>query len=214
HRFGQGRIVTCLTSAGRAWNNWGSTAIYPIIQLEIRKVVSRRTLDRQRLVGQPIDETLPGSVYTDTAMIGSPDTEPTPLRAGRVPAKTSNKKSGKAKKDDDELAYRVIYNETDEPGIYPLKLTRIKGADKVETRMYAYNVPAEESATTLVETKTIQAKFPKNKKLKVFDFGSEAAFEGEQPGQEILKFLIALLVVLLLVEQTLAYVFSYHTRDA
>ena len=213
HRHGKGRIVTCLTTAGRAWNEWGATAIYAIIQLNIRKVVARRTSDRQRLVGQPIDEVLPGSLYTDSAQIGLPDTEPTPLRAQRV-ADSAAKKKKKAKNDDGGLAYRLTFNETGQPGIYPLKLTRIKGEDKVETRMYAYNVPIEESATEIVETKAIEEKFPKNKNVKVFDFGSEAPFEGEQPGQEILKFLIVLLVILLLVEQTLAYIFSYHTRDA
>lgn len=213
HRHGQGRIVTCLTTAGRGWNDWAAASIYTVIQLKIRQAIARRTLDRQRLVGEPIDENLPGTTYTETGTIAAPEAEPIPLRASPVTVKADASKKAKSKSDD-ELAYRVVYNETDQPGVYAMKLSRIKGAEKLETRMYAYNVPLEESATELVQTKAIEGKFPKNDRMKVFDFGSETPFEGELPGQEILKFLIALLVVLLLVEQTLAYIFSYHTRDA
>jgi len=213
HQLGNGHVVTCLTSAGRAWTDWAAKAIYAVIQLEIRRQIARRPSDRKRLVGQPVDEILPTSVYTDSVEIGSPESpgEYTPRRVG------SPVKQPAGSNEPGDEAYPLTYNETDRPGIYTLILTRHKAADDSgstrETRMFAYNVPVEESATQLAPSEDIRKAMPTGDGFQLHEFGSETPFEGKEPGQEIRRILLFVIVVLLMGEQLLAYRLSYHTRD-
>jgi Aerotolerance regulator N-terminal/von Willebrand factor type A domain len=226
HQLGKGRIVTCLTTAGTAWNDWATLQIYVPIQLEIRRLIARKAVDRQRIVGRPIDESLPAAVYSDSMAIGTPDQpgQYTPLRATvRKPAPDEKqdavrKTAEKSGKSQSEELYGVTFSETDTPGVYSLVVNRHKAAggsgSTRDERMYAYNVPVEESATQLIPTEDIRKAVPNNKNFKVYDPDDETVFEGQEPGQEIRRILLVLLVLLLIAEQLLAYRLSYHTREA
>ena len=79
--------------------------------------------------------------------------------------------------------------------------------------MYAYNVPVEESSTQLIPTEEIRAAVPNSENFHVYDSGDETPFEGKEPGQEVRRFLLFFIVILLICEQLLAFRLSYHTRD-
>ena len=92
HRFGAGRVVTCLTSAGpllspqgEPWNNWANGPAAPsfaVFQLDLAKYVARsdRTLP-QLAVGEPITETFSRTTYKDEVEFVTPDNQVTQVRA-------------------------------------------------------------------------------------------------------------------------------------
>jgi hypothetical protein len=229
HQVGQGNIVTCLTTAGTAWNNWATLQVYVPIQWEIRRMIARKAVDRQRIVGRPIDESLPAGEYSDAMEVGSPDApgQLTPLRATIRKSDPETVKPDDAKKTaaaknakqpPSEEQYGVTFNETDTPGVYSLVVNRHKPAEGSgstrETRMYAYNVPVEESATQLIASEEIRKAAPGNDSFHVYEVGDDTPFQGKEPGQEIRQFLLIFIVLVLVCEQLLAYRLSYHTREA
>ena len=64
HRFGKGRVMTFLTSAGPPWNNLGKTLVFvPLIQ-ELQKYVAKPDEEqRARQIGEPIELELPALDY-------------------------------------------------------------------------------------------------------------------------------------------------------
>ena len=85
HRYGEGRVVTVLTSAGPMWNGWARNPSYVVFQLELEKYIARhdRTVDR-RIVGEPIELSIDPAEYLETVEIVSPD--PTGERITRIQA--------------------------------------------------------------------------------------------------------------------------------
>lgn len=219
HQFSRGRVITCLTSAGLSWNDWPTLQHYPVLMMRIRDYVVQNAADRQRIVGEPISERLPMDTYTGGIEIETPD-----LGVGQsIPweAKTLQAGSDGKTPDEEEAAakdlYGVDYTQTGLPGIYKLDLKRHKAAVDVggtnEVRMYAYNVPVQESATEVTPDDEITRHFRNNDDFHLYNADDEAPFVGKQPEQELRKFLLAGLLLLLVGEQLLACRLSYHTRD-
>lgn len=228
HSLGRGRIFTCLTSAGRDWTNWPTVNHYMVLMMQARNYLAVKRYDRQRVVGEPIDEKLSKSVYLERGQIRSPEfaNEPFPLNA-EDPAKA--KTTGASAESDDEKKKAAAkteasklqvfrYEDTERPGIYTLSLRRhtksaITGSTD-EDRMYAYNVPQRESAVELVTKENLKKKFDDNKFVSVYDLNETEAFKGQEPGREVRMWLLFTLIGLMIAEQLLAYRLSYHTREA
>src|SRR5205814_5732260 len=66
-RFGKGRVVVFLTTAGRAWNDWagGSFAAftYPVVMLELQKYLTSVAEDTDLTVGSPLEIQLDSTRY-------------------------------------------------------------------------------------------------------------------------------------------------------
>src|SRR5205823_7438906 len=66
-RFGKGRVVVFLTTAGRAWNDWagGSPAsvTYPVVMLELQKFLSSLDTESDKTVGTSLDIELDSTRY-------------------------------------------------------------------------------------------------------------------------------------------------------
>jgi len=238
HRLGRGTILTCLTAAGRTWTNWPTVNHYLVLLMQMRQHVVQKVADRKRIVGQDIVERLPANLYRREAGIGSPEIGP-----GRLitldAQETVSARDGESGDNSDEetsdsgdssspktggadasggLQYHVFeHTQTGRPGIYTLRLTRLQKSERTgsttEYRMYAYNVPVKEGATQLHPTEDIRRHFVGNDYFRIYEANDEQAFEGIEPGQEIRRFLLFLMVGLLISEQALAYKLSYHTRD-
>ena len=88
-RFGQGRVLAFLSSAGPKWNDWARNPSMVVFHLELAKHMSRedQTFER-RIVGEPIEVVFNPAEYLETIEIVPPDTtrQRVSLKATRVAA--------------------------------------------------------------------------------------------------------------------------------
>jgi len=220
HRFGEGRIVTVLTSAGPLWNGWARNPSYVVFQLELQKHIARndRTLER-RVVGQPIEVTLNPANYLETVEIAAPDPtgerltrlQAAPVAAEKTPEGAGGDGATRSPRST-PLVLRAHYAETDLPGIY---LVRLLDQNQVpEEQPIAYNVPVTEGNLELAGTAQILNRLGDGVRVTIQEPGSLQWIEGRDAGQEIRKLLLFLIVGTLLVEQILSWRFSYHPTTA
>jgi hypothetical protein len=208
HSFGKGKIVTLLTTSEARWNN---IALYPpvfILQYEMVKYVARSDrMFEKRTVGQPIEISLDPVLYTGKVVIeppgeGGEDTIEAPRR--------------KIKVGDEEVDRFVsTYGETGRPGIYRVSAvtTSESGPD---SRLYAYNVPVEESDLQLIDTEEITKSLGEGSAVTIQEAGSEEWLEeaAKTVDQDVRYWLLVTLILLLVAEQALAYRLSYHPTTA
>ncbi len=61
-QFGKGRVVACMTSAGKDWNNWGGgsapTPLYPLFIWETQNFLSGQGSESNLTVGSPVEITI------------------------------------------------------------------------------------------------------------------------------------------------------------
>ncbi len=203
HRHGEGRVVTCLTSAGGAWNDWPQNPSYVILQLELQKYVSKtfEKLDSE-LVGTPIAISVSGSLYAEDVEIATPDEQ-----VSRI------KMVAKAAEGDDasgDVLYQTTFRETDRPGVY--RVTLYDPDNRPQERWLAFNPPRTEGDLTLATDQALLERIGGNVAIQTaenFDWIRQSDAQ-----QEIRYGLIIFLLIVLMIEQFLAYRLSYHTRQA
>ncbi|MCA9117046.1 MAG: hypothetical protein KDA79_18370, partial [Planctomycetaceae bacterium] len=76
HRYGNGTVITVLTSAAGSWNNWATGTGSPsfvLTQLELEKYISRNdSRETQRQVGQPIELSWARTDFTEEVTVITP----------------------------------------------------------------------------------------------------------------------------------------------
>lgn len=150
-RFGKGRVVVFLTTAGRAWNDWagGSPAsvTYPVVMLELQKFLSSVDTEQDKTVGTPLDIELDSTRYEQKMhRYFQPE-----AREGEAAQAADNKENPNAGlKDLGEQSGSITsgrllfsFDEARKPGIYVFELTQrpdVGVEAKTESRAVAYNV--------------------------------------------------------------------------
>ena len=232
HQYGKGKVITCLTSAAKGWNNWASGPGAPSFvttQLEIEKYVARQDrAPERRTVGQPLDFALSPTEYVGQIEIRSPKMADIPvlLNATRGTDKPSDaSKPGTDKNDtpatgsepparplDANAPLRETFTETNAPGVYTVAL--LKQDDTKEERLYSYNVPVDEGNLEGASNDEIR-KRAGEVRFDIQDAGSFQWIQGRELGDEngVRTKLLALLVILLLCEQALACRLSFHPKQ-
>jgi len=210
HEYGKGRIVSSLSTCGPSWNNLAVYASYVVLQLELQKYIARtdKMLER-RVVGQPIQTTIDPGEFTESVEIRSPHP------SGEVLTPLIATREQKPKSEDDKEPETVTnepltstFRDTEIPGIYKVKLL---SQDQVPfERWIAYNVPVEESELELAETDQIRKQVG-DVRVEIQEPGSFQWIAGRDTGQEVRETLLILLILLLAIEQLMAYKCSYHT---
>ena len=205
HRFGKGRIITCLTTAQPEWNNWATDYSFVVVQLELVKYLARTDhTPEQRLCGEPITISIDPAEFTDIVEILVPGDEgdrTTRIQASRDKADTDSQTG-------DELTKNAVFRETDEPGIYTVRLLRQSQVS--EDRLLAYNTAPGEGDLLLTSTVDLRKRYGNLTGITIQEFGQFDWVEGREAGSEIRLWLVWLLFGLLLAEQLLAYRLSYH----
>lgn len=224
HEFGRGRVLTCLTAAGPAslsetlqklavnpespgeqppttWNNWASGTASPtfvVAQLEVAKRLARkdRALPR-RLVGEEISDTLDLAVYRDDVEIVTPDDQIIKLKADHGAAADAAATQTAA----------FAYRETLAPGVYGLRKFR-RDQTSQET-LLAYNVPPQESRLELITDDQLRKQLS-NVEFTIQAPGARDWLRRESPGEDVRWWILWGLIVIGLLEQTLASRVSYH----
>jgi hypothetical protein len=197
-KFGDGRVVAFLTSASPTWNNWAQNPSYVVVVQELQAYLSSvRPTQTSREVGTPLEVRLDPARYQPQvrflppgeSQMGGLTADATPIRGG----------------------LEVSFPDTDASGVYRLALNTTDS--KVETRLFAFNVPPEEGDLKMLNgeqladrLRGVRFEYQRAEDFQ-FDPTAEAGFN---LGQAILYFL----VVLLIGEQLLAYSISYHPPAA
>lgn len=226
HRYGEneGRVVTCLTSAGPIWNDWARNRSFPAIILDLTKYIARNDRSgNERLVGQPIELSLDPAIYTAEVDVTAPGIAPMRVEAAPewIPQKVNSgnerntSAAGGSSRDDSSRGQtRLVaaFRDTEAPGIYSVKLLDQSRGE--EERLMAYNVPVDESHLELISTDELRKRIGPDVVVQIQEAGTFDWIQGEEAGREIRESLLLLLVIVLLIEQVLAYVFSYHPKTA
>lgn len=193
HRFGDGRVIAFLTTAGPDWNNWGRNPSYVVAMLEMQAYLSAgsRPLET-RYVGTPLVVHSDPSEFKPQVNFLTPATPDLDVPIDAVPASAGQV---------------ATLEETTQPGTYTARLTRDDGT--TELRLFAYNVEASEGNLEQITPPELDAllegvdyEFHRADRFQV----AERDLGGFSMSTGILYFLVLLLIA----EQLLAYSASYH----
>lgn len=205
HAFGNGRVITFLTTAAPRWNNWATDYSYVVVQLELIKAIARRDRSPQsHLVGEPIALSLDPAMYTDNVEIIVPGTDAELMT--RLQAAPPADRPGEAPAG--PLRLLATYRDTDRPGVYTV---RLMGQNQVsEERLLAYNPAPRESALLPATSADLRKRLGNNSRVTLQEFGQLEWVQGREAGSEIRAWLLWTLLALMVAEQALAYRLSFH----
>ena len=202
-KFGEGRVLACLTALNPSWSNWAKSPSFIVLVLKSQSYLSQRVRqDTERLVGSSIELNMQFDVYNDEVEFVRPGV-PTPVKLNAK------------KPSPDSPIHRVVFganvvnaDATQSSGIYEAWMTNRLTGNR-EIKRFALNVDAREGEVALSDSKSmlaslspVKAQYRRADQTQV-NLLSEA-------GQNWSLLFMGILVFLLLVEQVMAYFASYH----
>jgi hypothetical protein len=208
-KFGEGRVVAFLTKAAPTetdqgiWNNWArGNPSFVVAMLELEAyLAAARQMATTRLVGAPVEINLETGKYQPQVRFTLPSD-------GTV---ASRKDGGVLTIDAEQAkdALSAAFNETQSSGFYEAQLTTSEGA--TESRRFAVNVDPAEGNLKHIDGSQLAARL-QGVKYEFHD-ARDFAFDTRQlAGFNLGESLLYALVVVLLLEQVLAYFTSYHPK--
>jgi hypothetical protein len=199
--FGDGRVFAFLTKASPvdagdgSWNNWGrNNPSYVVALLELQAyLASARQHDETRLVGTPLRLQYTGAQYKPEVRFLTPGEK----SSGGLLVDASSSKGD----------FVAELPAADSTGVYSAQLMATNG--EVETRRYAFNVFPDEGDLQTIEAEQLASRLSgvryEYHQAKDLSYGAQQ-LAGFNLGQSLMY----LLIFVLLVEQFLAYLLSYH----
>jgi hypothetical protein len=151
-RYGKGRTVAFLTTAGKAWNDWagGSPAsvTYPVVLLDLQKYLTSTESEEHHTVGAPIEIEVDSSRFETRARAFYQANGPDAETARSWPPAASDAAGSFGRKDLGEQAGALsgnrltfVLDRDNVPGVYQCELIqRAEGGARPEPRAYAVNV--------------------------------------------------------------------------
>ena len=208
-KLGKGRVIAFLTSLAPDWNNWAQDPSFVVVLLQLQSYLAAPTrMHEERLVGSSLELTLDATRYRRDLSFVIPGEDALPLVIKQTfvrpevesPVMVASLSTG---------SQQTIAG-TGRSGIYESWTQTVEGA--VELRRYAFNVNSEESDLAIAESQTLLTRL---EPVKIeFRTADQYAFDfSDRAGNNRSLLLMILLIVLLLGEQVLAYIASYHTAQ-
>jgi len=196
-RYGEGRTLAFLTTLDPTWNNWGrNNPSYVVTLLESQAFLARRAegTSDYRVGATPTIE-FPAGQYQSKVQLRPPGTEPgsPPLTADAVPTPDGSQ--------------AVELEQTGQAGFYGLQLQHEDGT--LEARSLAFNVEPEEGDLAMLGGDQLAERLTGID----YEFSRASSFQfvlGEAAGYNLAEALLYVVVVLLILEQLLAWWASYH----
>jgi hypothetical protein len=142
-KFGNGKVITFLTSVAPVWNNWGKgNPSFVVVMLELAASLAdkKKEID-QLLVGNAIPVTVDSAVFETNVDVKIPSREG--ISEGNV--------TKLELKTNDEGLAKGEFNKTDIAGFYEIQLKQLSGTAEKNIEIYAVNVQAEEGKTKLID---------------------------------------------------------------
>jgi hypothetical protein len=218
-RFGKGRVVAVMSTAGKAWNDWaggcGASFVYPPFIWEMQNYLSSQAADADLAVGTPVKLEVDAAAWKQLGKLKL-QTVRTFYKAKPGEASVRQAEAPNFGVEADGIL-TITYNKTFEPGFY---LTQLYSADDAQTPLAAwphvFNVDAKREG--------------KLRRVSQDDFERSLGLQGipiEPPPQgqvdelvnrqsdlsESAWFFIVFLAILV-AEQALAVHLSFHLRGA
>jgi len=211
-RFGEGRVVAFLTTAAPVWNNWARNPSFVVAMQDLQAYLAQRSEESEtRLVGSRLTFQLDPEQYQAQVRFLTPAQSLSPAPA--PPGTSGGPANGGLYEArlTPEGPLEVSLSDTPLSGIYEAQLSRLDGA--TEHRAFALNVDPEEGNLDALDGPQLAAR------LKGVDYTYEqaASFQydvGEAEHGNLWRYVLYALVVLLILEQLLAWSASYHPRAA
>jgi len=205
--FGQGRVVSFLTTLAPDWNNWAHDPSFVVVLLRLQAYLAAPShRDETRFVGAPLDLQLAANDFQKEVAFVTPSQDNAQLvikRSAVKPQPDSPVLVASLGRSFD----RVTGGETDASGIYEAWATSTTGT--VQVRRFAVNVDGDEGDLAMASFQILAARLSP---LKIrFRRPDQYAFEvNEQAGANRSLLLMCVLIAMLLGEQLLAYFTGYH----
>ena len=209
-KFGAGRVVAFLTKAAPTetdqgvWNNWARgnpSFVVAMLELEAYLAAARQT-DVPRLVGAPLKLKLDAGKYQPQVRFTLPSDSASPSR-----------RDGGVLTIDAEQAKDALvaaFNETQSSGFYEAQLAKADGSS--ETRRFAVNVDPAEGNLKHIDGTQLGTRLT-GLKYEFHDADDFALDTRQLAGFNLGESLLYALVIVLLLEQVLAYFTSYHPKS-
>jgi len=194
-RFGGGRVVAVLTSAAPTWNNWSQKGSFVAAVLNLQAYLGARPLaDRSRLVGSSLALEFDPAQYRPQVrfVMPGPDAASAPA-ADALPTRNG--------------LLAATLPDVEHSGYYEAHLVRNDGTSDV--RRFAVNVDPVEGDLKTFSGAELMSRLEGLR----FEYAQATAFQSatrDAGGTDLSRFLLYALVVLLIVEQVLAWSTSYH----
>jgi hypothetical protein len=213
-KFGEGRVVAHLTKLSSSdtplgrWSNWSVNRAFPVLANELISYLgTNRRSDPLLAVGDDLMVRVAEGDYEPTFVFSLPAESTSAANSPKSAPRTRPEVPIDATPIQNELVAKL--KDVAASGIYDVQLRSVAGG--VERRAYAVNLPAEEGDLALVDRPEL------GKQLAGVDYQLHDAADMALSAQQLAGFqmtdaLLAVIIVLLLVEQLLAYLASYHVR--
>jgi hypothetical protein len=207
HRYGQGRVMTILTSAGPPWNNFLELGgLYAPLVLQLQLYVAKPDEERHTLaIGEKFERTFDALAYESLIKWKRPDLGEPEFTMKAPPMDESSEDDGE---------WLAEYNELNRPGIYRymvLPKNNRQGNDLPSVWEFAVNVAPEEGSMATATEEEIKEHLDPETRVAIHAYGdTDFIGTGTDPGQEVRKYLMYALLFLLVAEQAMAYRLSYH----
>jgi hypothetical protein len=203
HALGDGRVVVFLTKASPletslgSWNNWGrDNPSYVVAMHELQSHLSAtRHADTPRLVGTPLVVPLDVPRYLPQVRF----VMPRDLGGATLSVDATATDDGHA----------ATLSETDTSGIYQAQLTATDGSQTVEH--FAVNVAPDEGNLKKLDSTQLAGRL-EGVRYEYHEAGDINYNPQQLAGLNLGLSLLYALIVILLIEQVLAYACSYHPR--
>ncbi len=206
---GAGRTVAFLTTLAPDWNNWSLEPSFIVVALQLHAYLAQPQRPRaDRLVGDAL------KVQVDSREFQPELTFLTPTNKDGVTREFTKVAESGGRPDSTLLTAELSdvvdggqYRETDFCGIYDVQRKTLDG--QVQHQRFALNVDTRESALASLDAVQIrQALEPLS--VMVFQADQRITTANDAGRSSWSEILLALLLLILLLEQWLAYRFSYH----
>lgn len=191
----RGRVIQVATTADRGWTTWPTHQSYPpVMEKIVLEAASGRLSERNVRVGQPIDQALAGSAVASAVSVATPD--------GRtLPAKLQS-----------EGAVNLIhFEETELSGPY-----RVKAGPPIALEsLFTANPDPAESDPAKLDRAALADAVPGWKFAYMTNWKELSSDAGSVTRRgELHRSLLYGVLILLLLESTLAWYFGHHANPA
>ncbi len=231
HTYGEGHVITSLTSAGPlkdseglTWNNWAANPSFAVLHLDLVSLLAQSDRNPpQQLVGEPLEAILGQAQYQPEVEVVTPADRVLSILATDEATESADEEDAEAESNADPAAddeseaepaattestnYYAVLRETEEPGVYVMRLNTQAGEQ--EERWVSFNVSPQESLMELAEDPDLVRELS-DADVTVHPAGDLSWIQFDSQGQEPRWWILGLLAVVLLAEQMLAYRLSYH----
>ena len=240
HRFGQGKVMTILTSVGEPWNNLATEAgglFVPVIQ-KLQQHVAKPDEEKHTFeIGETFVRNDFSSlnyeqdiVWNHPTLLQQPYKMEHPLIEKPEPSEEESPTNPEGEDGEEAVAdaaeeaqrdtsrWETRYPYLTDPGIYRYTLqprSNIQDSGLTTNWEFACNLSPAEGQTAIADDETIRAHLDPESRVGIHTAANpEFIAPGTDPGQEVRKYLMYLLLFLFVAEQAMAYRLSYHPETA